>query len=89
MSTNTELWRCYFNNFISHKLELVDQGCAPETESDFAQQILSIYFEYLDDKEDGLRKITELHTTYQLEIARLVTVLRPLNKIQRVRNNNI
>lgn len=76
MTTDHELWHCYFEDFITYKLNFVDQPLA----GDFAQQILN-YFEYLDEY-DAPRRMAELHAIYQLQVA---TILRPLIKIGRVR----
>lgn len=90
MTTNLELWHCYFKDFITYKLSLVDQSHTIQLDQsrvsltgDFAQQILHNYFEYLD-KYDVLHRMAELHNMYQLQIAKTATILRPLIKIGRV-----
>ena len=92
MTSYQDLWLCYFNDFITHKLKLVDQDHAPSQDhsprgGDMAQQFLCTYFEELHFLEMPNR-LAELHcnvSTYQLYLAQMATILRPLSKIGKVR----
>ena len=90
MSANLDLWNFYFNDFITHKLKLVDLGHTPQShtlQGDFAQQILCTYLEELHVHE-APRRMAQLHCyvgTYQLQLAQMAAILRPLSKIERVR----
>ena len=90
MSANLDLWNFYFSDFITHKLKLVDLGHTPQShtlQGDFAQQILCTYLEELHVHE-APRRMAQLHCyvgTYQLQLAQMAAILRPLSKIERVR----
>ena len=92
MTSYRDLWLSYFNDFITHTLNLVDQDrtpCGDHTPKggDMAQQILHTYFEQLHFLEMPNR-LAQLHchvSTYQLYLAQMATILRPLSKIGRVR----
>ena len=85
-----DFWHCYFKDFVSHKLKLVDQDCAPQLDQDdtpegnIAHQILYACCEHTD-KHDAAHRVAELHVIYQLQLAKMATMLRPLSKIERVR----
>ena len=85
MTSDLQLWHCYFNDFIAHKLSLVNKTNPhlPILTGDLAQQILSTYFKYLD-KYDATRRMAELHSICQLEIAKTATILRPVIMIGKV-----
>lgn len=94
MTSRLNLWHCYFNDFITYKLRLVDQGPVPQcsiTQGDFAQQILHTYLHnYLESLHlnEAPQKMAELHcyfSIHQLQLAKTATILRPLSRIERVR----
>lgn len=74
MGSHTDLWDCYFNDFITHKLKLEDNS--------IAQQILHKYFEKMDKQiHEASEKIAWVHCyvrIYQLRFAEMATTLRPL-----------
>lgn len=83
MSLHKELWQHYFSDFTLRKLHLESEG---EGESGITEQILVCYFGQLHQQETMTRVVT-LHAyirVYQLDLARMATLLRPLNKIQQV-----
>ena len=82
MSKEYELWNRYFNDFVLHKLQLDSE----DSSGDIAQQILHTFLGQLHHLE-ALERIVSLHTylhVYQLDMARIGTVLRPLNKLNEV-----
>lgn len=86
ITSHLSLWHNYFNDFISYKLKLADQYCYG-SQGDYAQQILRTYLESLHYKE-ALCRIAELHcyfSVHQLQLAKVATILRHLDKIERVR----
>ena len=81
MAANPELWKRYFSDFTLHKLHL-EGSCG----AGIAQYILDAFFGQLH-KQEAENRIVGLHVyirVYQLDLARMATVLRPLNKIQQV-----
>ncbi len=83
MSLHVALWQHYFSDFTLRKLHL-ESGV--EGESGITEQILICYFGQLHQQETVSRIVT-LHAyirVYQLDLARMATVLRPLNEIQKV-----
>ena len=86
MTSDEDLWQCYFRDFIVHKLKLVSPSDTSQQE-DIAYQILHIYFDELHHKKMP-QKLVELHCHANIEhlsLALMATNLRPLNKIERVR----
>ena len=84
MGSEPSLWHCYFNNFITHKLQLVGQGDIHQ--GDFAQKILHTFFKYLHDQKT-CHKMVRLHCyvkIYHLNLAQITTILRPLSKVEKV-----
>jgi len=82
MSKDVELWHRYFNDFVLHKLHLDSEDSA----GGIAQQILHTFLGQLHQRE-ALDRIIGLHTylhVYQLDLAKMASVLRPLNKLQKV-----
>ena len=79
--SDIHLWHCYFKDFVNFKLCLISLDCKyqEDTQSELAQNILSIHFKYLD-KFESTHRVAELHITYQLQVAKMVTILRPLSK---------
>lgn len=89
MTSDRNVWQCYFKDFITHKLELVDPSDAPQ-QGDVVSHILNIYFGELHSKKMPL-KLVELHCHASIEhlsLAQMATSLRPLNKLERVRMND-
>ena len=87
MDSDSSLWHCYFSDFIVHKLELPDQGRTPQ--SDIAENILHTIFRYPDQKK-ALHKIAKLHCyvrIYQLNLGKIMTILRPLSMMEKVSGN--
>ena len=81
ISKHPELWPRYFSDFILHKMKL-------ETDSGegIAQKILEAFFVQLHEQE-AIQKLVILHTyihVYQLDLAKMAGIFRPLNKIQKV-----
>ena len=79
-SYDRNLWRLYFNDFIIHKLKLMD----PDRQSKIAQELLYTYFHELHNKET-LQRLVELHchtSIYHLSLAQVATTLRPLGRIE-------
>ena len=89
MAGNQNLWQCYFIDFITHKLKLVDPSHTPQghtPQGDLAQQILHTYFEQLHFC-DMPQRVVQLHcwfNVYHLFLAQMATILRPLSKIEGV-----
>lgn len=84
MASHDNIWLCYFTDFITYKLKLVDSSHTPQ--GDIAQQLLHIYFERVHALELPLR-IAHLHchaNVHHISLAKLVTLLRPLSKIEEV-----
>ena len=80
MASDEDLWPRYFNDFIIFKLKL----CGDADEGDIAQLILHTYFQQIHSY-DALKKVVELHSyvsVYQLSLAQMASILRPLNKLQ-------
>ena len=78
MGLNFDLWQCYFDDFLFHKLQLGSGG--------ISQQILHVFFEELY-KEKALVRVVSLHCyihVYHLNLAKVANFLRPLNQIQQV-----
>ena len=87
MDSDSSLWDCYLSEFITHKLKLPDQGDTPQ--GDIAEKILHTYFRYLQEKK-AIHKIAELHCyvrIYQLNLGQIMTILRPLSKVEKVSEN--
>ena len=81
ISKHPDLWPRYFSDFILHKMKL-------ETDSGegIAQKILEAFFAQLHEQA-ALQKLVILHTylhVYQLDLAKMAGMFRPLNKIQKV-----
>ena len=84
MACHQKIWMCYFNDFIAFKLKLVDSSHTPQ--ADIALQLIHVYFERLHSLELPLR-IVHLHchaSIHHVSLAQLVTILRPLSKIEGV-----
>ena len=82
MEANPELWDYYFNDFIAHTLHLEAGGRF----EGITQRILKAFFSQLY-QEATLERVVQLHVyinIYHLELAKMATVLRPLNRIQHV-----
>ena len=79
MASGIELWHCYFKDFVNYKISLVSLDHEDATRTEFAYNILSTHFKYLDEF-DATHRMAELHITYQLQVAKMVTILRPLSK---------
>ena len=83
VENNLELWSIYFNNFIFSKLHLA--GSSSTIEKQIVQQVFG---------NIGTLEITErivyLHTymaVYQLDLAKVATILRSLSKLQTISPN--
>ena len=82
MSKDIDLWIRYFNDFVLHKLRLDSE----DSSSGIAQQILYNFLEQLHLLE-SLERVVGLHSylhVYQLDLAKMASVLWPLNKLQKV-----
>lgn len=80
MGGHQELWQRYFDDFIRYKLRL-NTG-----EGAISQEILKAFFGQLHQQEATIRMIN-LHVyirVYQLDLAKMATVLRPLDKLQQM-----
>ena len=89
MTSDLELWHCYFKDFIAYKLSLVDKSIASPDEvptvSSFALEVLCKHFQYLDNYEVSQR-MAELHIViYHLQIEKMAIMLRPFVTIAMVR----
>ncbi len=83
MSNNAELWDRYFNDFVLHKLRLDSEDSA----GGIAQKILQTFMSQLQQLT-ALERLINLHAylhVYQLDLAKMASVLRPLNKLHKVR----
>ena len=81
MEAHPEVWDHYFNDFIAHTLHL-DSGIMYEG---ISQKILKAFFSQLYREASTLERVVQLHVyinVYHLELAKMATVLRPLNRIQ-------
>ena len=84
ISKHAELWPRYFSDFILHKMKLESSGSG-EGEG-IAQKVLEAFFEQIHSQET-LQRMVILHTylhVYQLDLAKMAGMFRPLNKIQKV-----
>lgn len=88
MALDQNLWDHYFNDFIICKLKLSGEDHTPE--GDIAQSMLYNYFQKILsynvlEKVDVLKKVVKLHSyfsVYQLDLAQMASILRPLNILQ-------
>ncbi len=83
MSNDVELWNRYFNDFVLLKLRLDSE----DSVGGIAQQILHTFMSQLHGLE-ALDRVINLHAylhVYQLDLAKMASVLRPLNKLHKVR----
>ena len=83
MESNPELWDYYFNDFIARTLHLETGGKF----EGITQLILKAFFSQLYKEPTTLERVVQLHvyvSTYNLELAKMATVLRPLDRIQKV-----
>ena len=79
ISNDIDLWNMYFIDFILHKLRL-------DSEGGIAQQMLYTFMRELHSLE-ALERVINLHAylhVYQLDLAKLASNLRPLNKLHKV-----
>ena len=77
---NPELWDYYFSDFIAHTLHL-------DSTDGISQRIMRAFFAQLDQERTVLERVVQLHVymdVYHLELAKMATVLRPLDHIQHV-----
>ncbi len=83
LSEENCLWNRYLMDFLVYKLHI-----SPEDSSgDIVQKILHIFLGHTY-AHTVVNRLSSLHVTfhiYPLEIARLVSLLRPLNKLIKVR----
>lgn len=82
MSKDAKLWDCYFNDFVLVKLRVDSE----DSSSGIAQQILHAFLRQLNQLE-YLERVVGLHShfhVYQLDLARMASVLQHLNKLQKV-----
>lgn len=80
MEENPEIWEYYFSDFISSMLHL-------ESSDGISQRILRAFFMGLKQEKSILERLVQLHVymdVYHLELAKMATVLRPLDRIQNV-----
>ena len=78
MEDNPSLWDFYFSDFIARTLHL-------ERQESISQKILRAFFIQLYQEKTVLDRVVQLHVymnVYHLELAKMATVLRPLDKIQ-------
>ena len=81
MGRHFDLWQRYFNDLLLHKLRL--GGLRSEA---ISQQILYVFFGQLHE-QGAMIRVVSLHCyihIYHLNLAKMATVLRPLNQIQQV-----
>ena len=79
MRLHPELWQCYFDDFLLHKLRL--GGLRRGTVS---HQILRAFFRQLHMQE-AVSRVVSLHCyshVYQFHLAKMANLLRPLNQVQ-------
>ena len=77
---NPVIWDYYFSDFIARTLHL-------ESSEGISQRILRAFFIQLYEEKTTLERIAQLHVymnVYHLELAKMATVLRPLDQIQHV-----
>ena len=75
-----EIWGFYFSDFLACTLHL-------ESSEGISQRILHAFFIQLHQEKTLLERVAQLHVymnVYHLELAKMATVLRPLDQIQRV-----
>ena len=84
MDSHQSLWNWYFNDVITHKLELMD----PSTpQGDLAHQIWNVVLEKIHDHSRIPERVVDLHCTLNvdyLELARYTAIIRPLGKLEEV-----
>ncbi len=82
MTNDMKLWNTYFNDLVLHKLRLNSEDSA----GGIAQQMLYTFMNQLH-KLEPLERIINLHAyfhVYQLDLANLASILRPLNTLHKV-----
>lgn len=73
-----ELWTRYFSDFTQHKLYLDSRG------GGISQKLLHAFFGQMHSLEP-LSRLVSLHVylrVYQLDLAKMAAVLRPLDRVQ-------
>ena len=83
-SDDKVIWDNYFTDFITYKLKL-----AGTPEEDIVLQLLRIYFKDIHSLDLPMRMI-HLHchaSVHHVSLAKLMTLLRPLRKIEEVRKS--
>jgi hypothetical protein len=86
MVSNEKIWNYYFTDFIAYKLKFV--GTSQE---DIAMKLLNNYFRNMHLLELP-RRMVHLHchaSVHHISLAKLVTLLRPLSKIEGVRESTV
>ncbi len=82
ISSDVELWNMYFNDFVLHKLRLDSEDSA----GGIAQQMLHTFMSELHSLK-ALERVINLHAyihVCQLNLAKLASILRSLNKVHKV-----
>ena len=80
MRRNPYLWYTYFTDFVLLKLQL-------ESSEGIGLKLLEVYFPSAD-LEDPMKMFVLLHSFFDihnLSLAKLATIMRPLDKVQQVR----
>ena len=83
ISKHSELWKRYFNDFAWYKLQLDSENSS----GGIAQQILHAYLGHIHELK-AMERMISLHThlhVYQLNLAKVASRLRPLDKLHKVR----
>lgn len=84
MEENPEIWKYYFSDFISSMLHL-------ESTDGISQHILRAFFVDLEEEKRILERLVQLYVymdVYHFELAKMATILRPLDHIQHVENSS-
>ena len=81
MELHPELWQCYFDDYLQHKLQLGSLHSGG-----ISQKILHVIFEQLH-KQEAISRVVSLHCyshIYHVDLAKMANILQPLNQIQQV-----
>ena len=81
MGLHPELWQRYFDDFLTHKLQL--EGFHS---GGISQQVLHVVFQQLH-KQETISRVVSLHCyghIYHADHAKMANLLQPLNQIQQV-----
>ena len=84
ITSEEDIWYSYLNDFITHKLRLVDLNIHVSSKNIVRQWILQT--EYL--QHHLLESLVKLHCYISFDLVQMATILRPLSRLELVSTNN-